>query len=224
MRVAATLFKVCWIENVLFSSLSKAVFPALLKPHLFVQMVAIQKHPWARLSLIMPSLLLLRMLHTSHIAMGEEAGGRAGWGLQMSAYEVETEEGAAPPSPPDGGQALVLRTVALPVSPTAKPFGFLELLSRTFGAHAPVLANCRVLRTVVPPMAICDWQMGRSTSTKGAQATTVHGMGTCPKIRPFPGTNRGCINLIRVEMRSREWISTEPFFSTIDLHLEITIS
>jgi len=28
---------------------------------------------------------------------GEEAGGRAGWGLQMSAYKVETGEGAAPP-------------------------------------------------------------------------------------------------------------------------------
>jgi len=29
------------------------------------------------------------------------------------------------------------------------------------------------------PRAICDWPKGRSTSTEGAQATTVHGMRTC---------------------------------------------
>ncbi|KAF5087615.1 hypothetical protein DSECCO2_48050 [anaerobic digester metagenome] len=50
-------------------------------------------------------------------------------------------------------RTVVLRSIALPVSPSSH-LTVLELPSRTFGAHTTVLANCRVLRTVVPQMAI----------------------------------------------------------------------
>ncbi|ABN56493.1 hypothetical protein Memar_0560 [Methanoculleus marisnigri JR1] len=76
----------------------------------------------------------------------EEAGGRAGWGLDIS-YEVETGEGGDPPSPPDGGRAPFLRNVALPVSPSSHltVLTLTAFAPRTFGARTPAVP------AVVPP-------------------------------------------------------------------------
>jgi len=38
----------------------------------------------------------------------------------LECFAVETGEGGVPPFPPDGGRAPVLRTIALPVSPSPK--------------------------------------------------------------------------------------------------------
>jgi hypothetical protein len=46
-----------------------------------------------------------------------------------------------------------------------------------------------------------------------AIATTVHCMGTCPRKKVIPGTNRGRTNLIGVEMKTRKRVSTEPILA-----------
>jgi hypothetical protein len=38
-------------------------------------------------------------------------------------------------------------------------------------------------------------------------------MGTCPRKKVIPGTNRGRTNLIGVEMKTRKRVSTEPILA-----------